>query len=165
MKISLIIVSILIAFSIALLFILGRYSQKGQAPGLVNGRLSRCSEKPNCVCSEYIDDVDHSIEPVTNIQNIEMDYMPIVVSTIQGMNGILQSVTDNYIAATFTSSIYGFVDDLEIRIDPNQGIMHFRSSSRVGYGDGGVNRKRVESFKKSFRKEVEERDIKFKVRQ
>jgi uncharacterized protein (DUF1499 family) len=156
MKTTLIIASILIAFSIALLFILGKYSQKGQAPGLIKGSLSRCPEKLNCVCSEYIDDVDHYIEPVTDIKNMEMDSMPIAVSTIQGMNGVLQSARDNYIAATFTSSIFGFVDDLEIRRDPNQGIMHFRSSSRVGYGDGGVNRKRVELFKESFRKEAEE---------
>lgn len=156
MKIALITVFILIVFSLALLFILGKYSQKGQAPGLVIGSLSRCSEKPNCVCSEYIDDVVHYIEPITNIQNIEMDNMLKVVSTIKNMNGVLQSANDNYIAVTFTSSIFGFVDDFEIRTDPNQGIMHFRSASRVGHGDGGVNRKRVELFKKLYRKEIKE---------
>ena len=156
MRITLIIVSILITFSVVILFILGRYSQKGQAPGLVSGSLTRCPEKLNCVCSEYIDDVDHYIEPIKNIQNIKMDYMPIVVATIQGMNGTLESATDNYIAATYTSSIFGFVDDFEIRIDQKRGILHFRSSSRVGYGDKGVNRKRVETFKESFRIEAEE---------
>ena len=152
MKIALITASILIVLSIALLFFLGKYSQKGQARGLVNGSLSRCSEKPNCVCSEYLDDVSHYIEPVTDIQEKEMDGMNKVVSTIREMNGVLQSTEDNYIAATFTSSIFGFVDDLEIRIDPNRGIMHIRSASRVGYGDGGVNRKRVELLKKLYRR-------------
>ncbi len=156
MKIALITVFILIALAVALLFIVGKYSQKGQAPGLVNGSLSRCSAKPNCVCSEHIDDVGHYIEPVTNIQNREMDRMPKVVSIIQSMNGVLQGEKDNYIVATFTSSIFGFVDDFEIRIDPNEGVLHFRSASRVGYGDGGVNRKRVELFKKLYRKEIEE---------
>jgi len=82
--------------------------------------------------------------------------MPKVVSIIQSMNGVLQGEKDNYIAATFTSSIFGFVDDFEIRIDPNEGVLHFRSASRVGYGDGGVNRKRVELFKRLYRKEIEE---------
>lgn len=152
MKITFIIVMILIALSVSFLFILGKYSQKGQATGLVKASLSRCSAKPNCVCSEYSDDADHYIEPVMNIQNMEMNMMPKLVSTIQDMNGVLQSTKDNYIAATFTSSIFGFVDDLEIRIDPAQGIMHFRSASRVGYGDGGVNRKRVELLKKLYEK-------------
>ena len=152
MKIALIIVSVLIALSIAFLFILGKHSQKGQASGLVNGSLSRCSEKPNCVCSEYRDDVDHYIEAVTDIQSLESLDMAIVVSTIQGMNGVIRSEKDNYVAAIFTSSIFGFVDDFEIRIDPNQGTMHFRSASRVGYSDGDVNKKRVELFKKLYKK-------------
>ena len=150
MKIALIILAIVIGSSIVLLLILGKYSQKGQAQGLVNGSLSRCSDKPNCVCSEYIDDVGHYIEPVTNPQNIGIDDMTKVVATIKDMDGIIRNVTENYIAATFKSSIFGFVDDLEIRTDPIQGIMHFRSASRVGYGDGGVNRKRIELFKKLY---------------
>ncbi|MBQ0711971.1 MAG: DUF1499 domain-containing protein [Porticoccus sp.] len=156
MKIALITVFVLIALAVALLFILGKYSQKGQAPGLVNGSLSRCSTKPNCVCSEHIDDVGHYIEPVTNIENREMDKMPKVVSIIQNMNGVIQRKKDNYIAATFTSSIFGFVDDFEIRTDSNLGTLHFRSASRVGYGDGGVNRKRVELFKTFYRQEMDE---------
>ena len=145
MKITLIIITILIALSISALFILGKYSQKGQAPGLVNGRLSKCSAKPNCVCSEYINDEVHYIEPLNNMQNMKMDKM---VSIIQEMNGVVQAAKDNYIAATFTSSIFRFVDDLEIRIDSTQGTIHFRSASRVGYDDSGVNKKRVELLKK-----------------
>ena len=82
--------------------------------------------------------------------------MPRLVATIKDMGGIFQHAKDNYIPATFSSSIFGFVDDLEIRIDTNQRVMHFRSASRVGYGDGGVNRKRVELFKKLYRKQREE---------
>ncbi len=152
MKIALITVLIIIVSSIALLFILGKHSQKGLAPGLVSGSLSRCSEKPNCVCSEYGGDVSHYIEPVTDIPNLEMHDMSKAVSIIQDMNGVVNSVEDNYISVAFTSSIFGFVDDFEIRTDPNQGLMHFRSASRVGYGDGGVNKKRVELFKKLYRK-------------
>ena len=160
MKAAFIIVLVLIALAIASFFILGKYSQKGQAPGLVNGSLSKCSEKPNCVCSEYRDDVDHYIEAIysdpTEIQNLESHdmtrIMSTIVSTIQDMNGVVQIEKDNYVAATFTSSIFGFVDDFEIRIDSNQETMHFRSASRVGYGDGGVNKKRVELFKKLYKK-------------
>ena len=122
---------------------------------MVKGSLSRCSEKPNCVCSEYTADKSHYIEPVSDVHNVEKEAMAKVASTIQKMNGNIQNTTDNYIAATFTSSIFGFVDDLEIRIDPNQGVMHIRSASRVGYGDGGVNRKRVALFKQLYRNNIE----------
>jgi uncharacterized protein (DUF1499 family) len=155
MKIALITVSILIILAIALLFILGKYSQKGQAVGLVDGSLSRCSEKPNCVCSEYADDKNHYVEPVSDIHNVEKQGIAKLVGTIQEMNGNIEKVTDNYVAATFKSSVFGFVDDMEIRVDPDRHIMHIRSASRVGYGDGGVNSKRVELFKRLYRKNIE----------
>ena len=160
MKIALITVSILIILAIALLFILGKYSQKGQAAGLVDGSLSRCSDKPNCVCSEYANDTGHYIEPVSDIQDMDDKVgMATVVSVIQEMNGSIHSMEDNYIAATFKSSIFGFVDDLEIRIDMNRSIMHIRSASRVGYGDGGVNARRVALFKQLFRQKMKGSDI------
>lgn len=157
MKTALTIISVLIVLSIASLFILAKYSEKGQAPGLVNDSLSRCAEKPNCVCSEYKEDVDHYIEAIyiessytelTDIQNSESLDMVKVVSIIQEMNGVVQIEKDNYVAAIFTSSVFGFVDDFEIGIDSGQGAesgaIHFRSASRVGYSDAGVNKKRVE---------------------
>ncbi|WP_299871764.1 DUF1499 domain-containing protein [uncultured Cocleimonas sp.] len=150
MKTALIIVLVLIALAIASFFILGKYSQKGQAPGLVNGSLSKCSEKPNCVCSEYKDDVDHYVLPL-GIDSSESQFMAKVVSIIKDMNGVIQTEKDHYVAATFASSIFGFVDDFEIRIDTNfdenKSTFHFRSASRVGYSDAGVNKKRVEQFK------------------
>lgn len=142
-----------VGFAIAFLFMLGKYSQKGHAPGLVSGSLSRCSEKPNCVCSEHSDDIDHYIQSIKNSH--KSDDMSKALAIIQEMGGIINNQSDNYIAATFASKIFGFVDDLEIRTDPVHGVMHFRSASRVGYGDGGVNRKRVELFKKLYRKKLE----------
>lgn len=155
MKIALIAVTIIIVLSVALLFILGKYSQKGQAVGLVNGSLSRCPEKPNCVCSEYTDDNSHYIEPVSDVENAARQTMEKAASAIQEMNGKIQHTKEHYISATFTSSFFGFVDDLEIRFDTDQGIMHIRSASRVGYGDGGVNRKRVEEFRQLYRKNIQ----------
>ena len=155
MKTALIIVLVLIALAIASFFILGKYSQKGQAPGLVNGSLSKCSEKPNCVCSEYKDDVDHYVLPIY-IESSEGQNMAKVVSIIKEMNGVIQIEKENYVAATFTSSTFGFVDDFEIRIDTNidtnKSVIHFRFASRVGYSDGGVNKKRVEQFKALYSK-------------
>lgn len=151
MKITLIIISVLIVLIIIILFILGKYSQHGQAPGLRNGVLSKCSDKPNCVCSEYRSDVDHYIKPITSLQKKNQAITSEVLSIIKSMNGEQITSSDNYIAATFSSSIFGFVDDFEVRVDANQKVVHFRSASRVGYGDGGVNRKRVELFKRLYK--------------
>jgi uncharacterized protein (DUF1499 family) len=38
------------------------------------------------------------------------------------------------------------VDDVELRLDADQGLIHIRSASRVGRSDFGVNRKRVKDI-------------------
>jgi len=92
MKLTFIIITALIIVAITLLFVFGKYSQKGQAAGLVNASLTRCTTKPNCVCSEHIDDSEHYIEPVTHIQHADIKNMSKAISIIKQMNGTLQSV-------------------------------------------------------------------------
>ena len=72
------------------------------------------------------------------------------------MGGDVQVESGNYLAATFTSAIFKFVDDLEIRIDSTEEVIHIRSASRVGYSDMGVNKKRTELLKKLFNNKVSE---------
>ena len=71
------------------------------------------------------------------------------------MGGSIQAEETDYLAATFTSSVFRFVDDLELRIDADQKTIHLRSASRVGHGDGGANRKRVELLKNSFQSKTD----------
>jgi uncharacterized protein (DUF1499 family) len=55
--------------------------------------------------------------------------------------------TDDYLHAECRSALFGFVDDLELHLRPGEGIIAVRSASRLGYGDLGVNRRRVESLR------------------
>ena len=152
MKTALIILFLLIGAFIILCFILGGVSRSGKAPGLVDGSLSVCPDKPNCVCSEQNNAARHYIAPVIILPNITFDPMHVLKNTIRDMGGSMQTESENYLAATFSSTIFGFVDDLEIRIDPVQKVIHIRSASRVGYSDAGVNRKRTELLKKIYNK-------------
>ncbi len=141
----------LILLVIAALFVLGFMSKSDEANGLVEGRLSRCPGTPNCVCSEFRADADHFIEPLVISSDDAADVMTRLKSVIREMNGSIRQEKDNYLAATFTSAIFRFEDDLEIRVDREANLIHLRSASRVGHGDRGVNRQRVEQLKKSFR--------------
>ena len=150
MKTVLIILSLLIVACVLLFFILGVISRSGKAPGLVAGRLAQCPATPNCVCSEYKDDADHFIDPILLPQNIAFDPMSLLKNVVNNMGGIIGAEGDHYFAATFSSAIFGFMDDLEVRIDPTKNVIHLRSASRVGYGDAGVNRKRTELLKNLY---------------
>lgn len=45
--------------------------------------------------------------------------------------------------AECTSFLFRFVDDVDIVVDPMARVYRFRSASRVGESDQGVNRKRI----------------------
>jgi uncharacterized protein (DUF1499 family) len=86
--------------------------------------------------------------------NIAFDTLPILKKAIRDLGGTIHAENDNYIASTFSSTIFGFVDDFEIRIDSIQKVIHIRSAARVGYSDTGVNKKRTELLKKQYNKKV-----------
>ncbi len=58
--------------------------------------------------------------------------------------------TDDYIYAECTSKTMGFVDDLELQLRPSDDVIAVRSASRIGYGDMGVNRARIESLRQAL---------------
>ncbi len=54
---------------------------------------------------------------------------------------------ESYLHFEFTSLIMRFVDDVEFLFDDESKTIHFRSASRTGYGDLGVNRRRMEEIR------------------
>jgi len=125
---------------------LSAQSKPGEPLGLVNEQLTPCPDKPNCICSEYKNDTAHYTKPIIYKQSD----LKLISSIITDMGGQVQIQTEHYIAATFTSALFGFVDDLEARLDQNKQLLHIRSASRVGHSDFGVNKKRLEHFKKIY---------------
>ncbi|MDJ0779770.1 MAG: DUF1499 domain-containing protein [Gammaproteobacteria bacterium] len=132
------------------LVVLGYRSHRTGVYGLVEGRLKPCPAAPNCVCSEPGADVYHSVEPLTFAAEDAAQVLPRLKAVIRDMGGNIEAETGDYLAATFTSSLFRFVDDLELRIDSEQNTVHLRSASRVGHSDLGANRKRVARLKTAF---------------
>jgi len=112
--------------------------------GVQDGRLTPCPDSPNCV-SSYETEESHSIEPLV----AELNQIEQVLLGLDEAN--IVDAGDNYLYAEFTSRIMGYVDDVEFLFDPVNGITHVRSASRLGYGDMGVNRKRIEAIRTAIR--------------
>ena len=53
----------------------------------------------------------------------------------------------DYLYAQYTSRLMRFVDDVEFWYDPLHQVIQVRSASRLGKGDMGVNRQRIESVR------------------
>lgn len=117
------------------------------ALGLVDGKLAPCPSSPNCVCSEYAGDTDHSIAPIPFTPASKERLMTMVIETVTSMNGSVHKQSSNYLSATFTTGVFRFVDDFEVKVDEEKGVIQLRSASQLGRSDFGVNRKRVDMFK------------------
>ena len=56
----------------------------------------------------------------------------------------------DYLYATFTSRLMKYTDDVEFWFDPAAGVVQVRSASRLGHGDMGANRKRIEALRQGL---------------
>ncbi|WP_415884314.1 DUF1499 domain-containing protein [Neptuniibacter sp. QD34_54] len=150
--ISLLIVAVLILFGFKAF-----KSRAGEPAGIVDSRLTKCSSKPNCVCSEF-SGTTHYIEPLALPANVKDSdaVITVLIKVIESSGGVVKSIIkeNRYIAAEFSSRILGFVDDFEVRIDMEERLVHFRSASREGYSDFGVNKARVQSIISELEKEI-----------
>lgn len=67
-----------------------------------------------------------------------------LVQIVQGMKRAkIISATFNYLHVEFRSALFQFVDDVEFILDDSARVIHFRSASRTGWYDFGVNRRRM----------------------
>ncbi len=78
-----------------------------------------------------------------------------LVSTMRGAT--LVEAKSDYLYVEFRSQMFRFVDDVEFFVDARTNQIHFRSASRTGHSDPGVNRARMERIRKLF--ETRSRDL------
>jgi len=108
--------------------------------------LRPCPSSPNCVSTEAQDE-GHAIAPIR--------YRKSLAEAKEGLKEIIDSLPrtrlveedESYLRYEFTSLLLRFVDDVEFVLDDEAKTIHFRSASRVGYGDLGVNRARMEQVR------------------
>jgi len=139
----------LLSFLLGIFSLAGCTSSGSAGIGLVDGRLKPCPNSSNCVSSQSPGDRHHmeAIPYDTTAKRAKGKLRDI----IQGMGGsTIVSETDNYIHAEYRSAIFRFVDDVEFYLDDTRKLIHFRSASRVGSYDFGVNRKRMEAIRGKF---------------
>lgn len=131
------------------LALLSATARRPETLGVRDGRLAPCPDSPNCVSTQ------------TDREEIRMKPIPIVgdpADALSQLRNVLSAnprarivtADDNYLHAEFTSALFRFVDDVEFFVDREQRVIHFRSASRVGKSDLGVNRQRMQSIAQAF---------------
>ncbi len=132
-----------------MLLILPLFSCAGMRPthlGVHDSALAPCPSSPNCVSSDAKDSAHHVpafelSQPAPEAWRVARDLVADLPRTV------IVTETSDYLHAECSSAILGFVDDLELHLRPSQGSIAVRSASRLGHGDLGVNRRRVEKLR------------------
>ena len=110
--------------------------------------LPACPDKPNCVSSQAAaGDAQHFIEPLRFSGEAQAAWAGLRRALGAMPRTKVVEDSGDYLHAEATSLVFRFVDDLECALDRANGVIHVRSASRVGHGDMGVNRKRVERLR------------------
>lgn len=131
--------------------------EKMCALGLSNGKLSACKGAWNCAITQEVDKETPTDNPLYYTMNHHEAFEQLKKIILDFPRADIISQTDEYIHATFTSKFFRFIDDIECYLPKNKKVIHFRSASRSGFYDFGVNKNRINSIKKTFQKYQKQR--------
>jgi uncharacterized protein (DUF1499 family) len=119
----------------------------GKPPTTI-GNFTDCPKKPNCVSTKNSYSKSY-IEPI-RYTGSRVEAIKILFMTLESFDDSrLKNIKNNYIYVEFVSKLFGFVDDVEFYFN-KPGVIEYRSASRIGYSDLGVNRNRMESIRSKF---------------
>ncbi len=114
----------------------------------VTDRLKPCPSSPNCVST--LGEGSQKMEPIPFSVSAERARELLVETLEERPRTELKTVEGPYLHAVEISKLLRFKDDVEFVIGEAAGLIHFRSASRVGYSDRGVNRKRMEEIRRAW---------------
>jgi len=132
---------------------------QGTAPtdlGVRDGKLKPPSMTENSVTSQAALYPDHPQRKYADIAPLALKgdgpaTLAKIKAIVEGIDGakVVKSEA-GYLYAQFTTKLMKYVDDVEFWFDPAANAIQVRSASRVGRGDLGVNRKRIEAVRSAL---------------
>lgn len=113
-----------------------------------SGRFAPCPASPNCVSSDApASDAVHAIAPLVLRGSADAAFAALGEHLRATERVDVVVAETGYVQAVFTTPLMRYRDDVEFALEREQGRIRVRSASRVGYGDMGLNRERIESIR------------------
>lgn len=119
--------------------------------GVNNGKLVKMPSKPNAVSSQT-DEKDKKVEALEFKENLKASKGKVISAIESYGDAKIIKNENNYIYAVFTTGKMKFHDDVEFYFDEGENLIHFRSASRIGYSDMGLNRERYNKLRDIYYK-------------
>ena len=111
--------------------------------------LAPCPNTPNCV-STQAEDPDKQMAPIPFTGDLDTARTRLLAMLSHESRVEIVEARPDYVHAVFTTLVFRFKDDVEFAFDTEAKVIHFRSASRVGRGDLGTNRRRMERLTSRF---------------
>lgn len=126
-------------------FFSGSQSEQFEQSADSNNPLPPCPDSPNCVRLTKQYDIHHA------------DLLKKAEACLKKMGPEDMELMETKGSITVIFKVFIFKDDLKIlveEVNETSSLLHLRSSSREGYSDLGVNRRRVKRFIKLLKKQL-----------
>ena len=119
--------------------------------------LTPCPDSPNCVSTKS-NDPGHAMPPLPYLKSGQesMDRLVGIVHEMKRAN--IVAATPTYLHVEFRSALFRFVDDVEFVLEDSARLIHFRSASRTGYYDFGVNRRKMKDISDRYLRITQNKD-------
>tara|TARA_Y100001968_G_scaffold309182_1_gene328733 strand:+ start:1548 stop:1946 length:399 start_codon:yes stop_codon:yes gene_type:complete len=101
---------------------------------------SDSDELPECVV------ISHCVRKNWKVSNLDEAFTRAAKLIAETPRTKIIDQTDSYIHAEATTKWMHYVDDLEVKALERTSTLQVRSESRVGIGDNGVNKKRIDDL-------------------
>ena len=112
-------------------------------------RLADCPDSPNCQGSDASRE-SQRVAPFP-MRGTPAETVEALVALLEGRDGAsVVTRTSDYVHATFTTALMGYVDDVEFLVDEGEGVVRVRSASRLGVSDLGANAKRLAALREAW---------------
>jgi len=123
------------------------YGNTGKPDLIKRNPTKPCPDSPNCVRLSM--DYDLDLNELKTCVEITLKMM--------GAKDLVSDYEKNFFSGVF--QVFIFKDDMTVYCEDynSHSLLHLKSASRVGYGDLGVNKRRVKKFLQKLALMIEER--------
>ncbi|HHO55357.1 MAG TPA: DUF1499 domain-containing protein [Trueperaceae bacterium] len=102
-----------------------------------------CPKSPNCVSSVDAIDDKHYLPAFTFEASVDITKATLKEIIAATPRSKLIEESENYLRFEFRSRVFRFVDSVEFYFDDENKLVQFSSRANLGYGDFGVNKRRM----------------------
>jgi len=140
-----------LASALLLLSLSACQASEERTPLPATATFAPCPDSPNCISSQADPSDDgHYMAPWSYTGSPAEAKEKLLAIINEQPRTTMVTDQEAYLHVEFRSLVFRFVDDVEFAIDERANLIHFRSASRLGYSDMGVNRKRLERIREQF---------------